>query len=128
MLTEYLVATLPPGPERDEVISLMQIGQRFKAQQCGKRPGYLAQTLLAVARTVAPPVTFEKVLDELELAAARRSLYGESTSPIEKVDRVWELLTYHDPRQGRRQVTFKRLRNLVSGCKKTLRAPIPAMP
>lgn len=49
-----------------------------------------------------------------------RSIHGEASGPIEKVERDWELVTYHDPKRGRLQVTFKTIRNQVVLCKKKI--------
>jgi hypothetical protein len=59
-------------------------------------------------------------LYELELEAARRELAGEKASPIEKVDRIWEVLTYHDPKKGRMQMPFGTLRNQLTQAKKQI--------
>src|SRR5690348_3123344 len=121
-LAHYVETTLPPSPEREEILTLVRLGLSFKKQQnMGKKPGFLKGYLLNLLPTIEGPVTFDRLLQELELEAARRDMYGEKASPIEKVDRVWQLVTYHDPRRGRQQLTFKSIRNKLSWCKKELR-------
>jgi len=99
-----------------ELLRLARIGQKFREQQRGRRPGFLfreLQSLVAGRR-----LGFEALLHELELAAARRELHGEQASPFEKVDRIWQVAVYHHPRHGRRQVAFGTVRNLLSKIRK----------
>lgn len=118
----YLETTIQPSPERDEIIGLVRLGLSFKKQQTvGKRPGFLKGYLLELLPTIEGPATFDRLLEELELEAARRDLYGASESPIEKVDRVWEVVTFWHPKSGRQQLTFKSIRNKLSWCKANLR-------
>ena len=101
-LVSYLENTLPPSPEREEVISLIRLGISFqKHHRVGKRPGPLKAYLLKVTARIETPLTFDRLLEELELEAVRRNMYGTAASPVEKVDRVFELVTYHHPRAGR---------------------------
>lgn len=109
---------LPPGPERDEMLGLVRLGARFKAQQAGRRRGHLHKYIVDIVSGMKLPVSFDRLLDELELAAARRELQGAAASPIEKVDRVFDLVTHHNPRAGRRQITFGRLRNIFTIAKR----------
>jgi hypothetical protein len=121
-LTHYVETTLPPSPEREEILTLVRLGLSFQKQQIiGKKPGFLKDYLLKLIPTIEGPVTFDLLLHELGMEAARRDMYGEEASPIEKVDRVWQLVTYHHPRTGRQQLTFKSIRNKLSWCKKELR-------
>ncbi|MCK9202438.1 MAG: hypothetical protein M0P42_15010 [Gallionella sp.] len=120
--TGNLVAAMPPGPERDEILGLVRLAVEFKKQHCGRRPGYLTRELLQIVRRIGEPVTFERMLEGIEGAAVRRALDGEAASPFEKVNRVWELVTYHEPRKGAVQVTFATLQNKLTACKKKLRA------
>jgi len=121
-LTRYVETSLPPSPEREEVLVLVKLGLSFQKQQrIGKRPGFLKDYLLKLFSTIDGPVTFDRLLHELELEAARRDMYGDNESPIEKVDRIWHLVTYHHPRTGRQQLTFKSIRNKLSWCKANLR-------
>jgi hypothetical protein len=66
------------------------------------------------------------MLEALESAAVRREIDGEQASSIEKVDRVWGLVTYHE-HQRRKQVTFKRIGNIMTWCKENLNATNPAI-
>jgi hypothetical protein len=120
-LTHYVETALPPSPEREEILTLVRLGLSFQKQQnIGKKPGFLKDYLLKLLPTIEGPVTFDRLLYELELEAARRDMYDEEESPIEKVDRVWELVTYHHPRTGRQQLTFKSIRNKLTWCKANL--------
>jgi len=124
--TGLLVRYIPAGPKRDELMELVRIGSKFERQQhIGKRPGCLAQLVLDCAGRTGPPYSFAQLLDQLELEAARRELDGERASPIEKVDRIWQLVTVHLPGQGRVQKPFKTLQNHLTDSKKKLRAAIP---
>jgi hypothetical protein len=120
-ITSYIEETWPPSPEREEVLTLVRLGLSFQQQQrIGKRPGFLKGYLLKLIPTIEGSITFDRLLQELELEAARRDMYGEEESPIEKVDRVWEIVIYHHPRTARQQLTFKSLRNKLSWCKANL--------
>jgi hypothetical protein len=121
-LTHYVETALPPSPEREELLTLVRLGLSFQKQQrIGKRPGFLKDYLLKLLSRMEGPLTFDRLLQELELEAARRDMYGENESPIEKVDRVWEIISYHHPRTGRQQLSFKSIRNKLSWCKANLR-------
>ena len=121
-LTRYVETALPPSPEREELLGLVRLGLSFQKQQrLGKRPGFLKDYLLKLVSTIEDPITFDRLMQELVLEVARRDMYGAEVSPIEKVDRVWEIITYHHPRTGRQQLTFKTLRNKLSWCKANLR-------
>jgi hypothetical protein len=113
---------LPPGAECDELLTLIRLGQRFRMNHVGKRPGALSRLICDCARRGGPPFTFEKLLGELELGAARRELHGEAASLVEKVDRVWGLATVHLPKRGRVQVPFSTLRNHLTQAKNILLA------
>lgn len=113
-----LAAMLPPGDERERILELVRLGEKFAAQQRGRRPGFLRTYVAQVAARLAPPPTFEALLDELATEAARRELHGEQASPVEKVNRIWEVATIHMPRRGPQEVTFKTLRNLLTPCRK----------
>ena len=107
-----LEAHLPPGFERDELVRLVRVGAKFAEQHRGRRPGFLRRYVGELVRRLETR-TFAALLVELELDAVRRDVRGERASPIERVDRSFEVLTYHDPKHGRRQVTFKRIRNIA---------------
>ena len=117
-MTSYLEAALPPSPEREEALSLIRLGLSFqKHHRVGKRPGPLEAYLLEATARIEIPLTFDRLLEELELEAVRRNMYGTAASPVEKVDHVFELVTYHHPRAGRQQLTFKTLRNKLTQIK-----------
>jgi hypothetical protein len=120
-LISLVEMSLPPSPVRDELMNVVRLGLSFQRQQTvGKRPGFLKVYLLKLLPTIEGPVTFDRLLHELELEAARRDMYGTEASPIEKVDRVWELVSFWHPRLGRQQLTFKSIRNKLSWCKSNL--------
>lgn len=104
--------------DSEQLAQLLRLGQAFKEQQRGRRPGFLHGFVLQLIKRIEAPVTFAKLLDELQLEATRREMYGEDGRPIEKVNRVWEVVTYHHPRKGAQQVAFKTLRNKFTTCKK----------
>lgn len=117
-LTRYVETSLPPSPEREELLGLVRLGLSFQKQQrIGKRPGFLKDYLLQLLSTMEGPVTFDRLLQELELEAVRRDMDVEDENPIEKVDRIHELITCYHPRTGRQQLTFKTLRNKLTWCK-----------
>lgn len=117
-VTSYLETALPPSPERDQIIGLVNLGLSFQRQQNkGRRSGPLKAYLLKLIQTIEDPVTFDRLLEALELEAVRRDMHGVTASPIEQVNRVWTLVTYHHPSQGRQQLTFKTLRNKLTWCK-----------
>ncbi|SEO37237.1 hypothetical protein SAMN05216404_11925 [Nitrosospira multiformis] len=117
-ITSYIEQTCPPSPEREEVLTLVRLGLSFQKQQrIGKRPGFLKGYLQELLPKIEGPITFDRLLHELELEAARRDMYGEEESPIEKVDRVWETVVYHHPKTGRQLLSFKSIRNKLSWCK-----------
>lgn len=119
-IPSYIEKTLPPSPERDRVLNLVRLGLSFEQQQrLGKRPGFLKGYLLKLLARIENP-TFDRLLEELELEAVRRGMHGDAASPIEKVDRIWQLVTYHHPRTGRQQLTFKTIRNKFTWCKLNL--------
>lgn len=122
--TGCLVRYVPEGADRDELLGLVRIGLKFDKHE-GKKPGALSKLILQCARRAGIPYTFAKLLDELEKEAARRDLYGVQVSTIEKVDRIFELVTHHT-KKGREQVTFKTIMNHLSNAKKILFSEIPA--
>jgi hypothetical protein len=121
---ERYLSSLPSSPELEKIVRLARVGLAFETQQCGRKHGFIRNYVAALVSKMQPPITFERLLEEMELEAARRATQSGTQSPVETVNRVWELVTYHDPQKGRRQVTFKTLRNHLTPCKKTL---IPGM-
>ncbi|PTR07108.1 hypothetical protein C8R32_10864 [Nitrosospira sp. Nsp5] len=117
-ISRYIETSLPPGPERDQIIGLVNLGLSFQQQQNkGRRPGPLKAYLLKLIQKIDGPVSFDRLLEELELEAVRRDMHGTAASPIEQVNRVWAIVTYHHPRNGRQQLTFKTIRNKLTWCK-----------
>jgi hypothetical protein len=107
--TGTVVAALPAGPAREEILGLVRLGLAFRARHGGRRPGPLRRHVEATVARL-PERTFEALLLELELDAVRHQVRGET--PILRVDRVEEVLRYLD---GEREVevTFGHLRNLA---------------
>ena len=126
-LTRYVENALPPSPEREELLGLVRLGLAFQKQHVGRRPGALKQYLLQLVKKMDGAITFEKVLDELELEAVRRER-GAAVNPIEKIDRVWELVTFHHPQKGRQKLTFKTIKNNFTWCKINRNAKSPDIP
>jgi len=109
----------PSYPDvHEEALRLITIGMKF--DQRGKRPGQLAHLVLDCAKRAGRPHSFEQLLHELELEAARRDLHGEQVSPVEKIDRIWELATIHLQKRGRAQIPFGTLRNHLTRAKKNI--------
>lgn len=117
--TGTLVHFVPRGADRDLLLGLVRMGLVFQSQHRGRRPGYLHNYLLVLSRKIQP-LTFDSLLRELAFEARRRDLLGEHVSPVEKIDREFELLTYHDPKHGRVQLTFDTLRGKLTKVKKVL--------
>jgi hypothetical protein len=115
-VTGRLYSLLPEGPERDELLGFARMGVLWKRQHVGRRPGFLQNYVQGVVDRLGVKPTFPELLDELELEAARRNLHGERASPIEQVNRVWELITFHDPKKGRLQRTYKTFANKLAKC------------
>ena len=68
------------------LLHLARLGAKFAAQHRGRRPGFLHRTLRDVVG--GRRLTFDALLAELEIAAAKRELHGAHASPFEKVDRI----------------------------------------
>lgn len=118
--TGNLVAGMPPGPERDEILSLVRLAWKFTAQRGGRRPGPLTREMLKIARQPGAELSFEWMLGELDAAAGRRDRIGDAESCVSEVNRMREFVIYHDPPTGYLQVTFGRVKNILTYCKKHL--------
>lgn len=119
--TGRLVACMATGTtatDREELLLLVRLGVKIRAQHNGKKPGFLACYLTDLAKRINGPLTFESLLLELRYQARVREVQGENASPIESVNVSFELLTYHDPRRGRLQMPFGTLRNHLTTLKK----------
>lgn len=114
---------LPPdGQARDELLNLVQLGLRFRAQHTGRRPGLLARTVRDCVARVGPRCTFAELLVELDLLAAERAeARGGRLPPVESVSRSWEVVRFHDPRRGEIEVSFSALRAHLTAAKKILK-------
>lgn len=109
--------------ERCELLKLARLGQRFKENHCGRRPGYLRrffEDLVLDMHAKGLPLTFAEFLFHLELAAARNQIHGEGDNPVVEVDRVDEVLVYLHPDKGKTEVPFTTLRNKLTVAKKIL--------
>jgi hypothetical protein len=120
--TSYLETALPPSPERDRIIGLVNLALSFEKQQVGRRPGPFKTYLLDLVQRIEGTVSFERLLQELEIEADRRDMYGITASPIEKIDRAVETLIFHHPRNGRQPLAFKTARNKLSWCLSQIKA------
>lgn len=100
-------------PGDDELLMLVRYGMKFANQHRGKRPEFLRQFLTSIVARMPEPVRFADLLKELGLHAARRELYGEQASPIEKVDRRECTLTYRHPIKGAKKIGFRSLANTL---------------
>lgn len=102
-----------------ELDRIVELGIKFRAQQRkGRRRGFLYGFVESLVKQIGAGVTFENLLDAMETEAARRNLDGERASPVESVNRVWELVKFHIPGKGVRQVPFGTLRNVLTTAKK----------
>lgn len=119
---------LPDGPERDEILGLLRLGVAFNKQHSGKKPGALSRLVLDCARRGGPPYSFAQLLYELQYEAASRQQHGERASPVEKLDRAFQLVTIHLPKQGRRQIDFRIIRNHLTKAKKIIKKEIHPNP
>jgi hypothetical protein len=102
-------AHVPPGYERDMLARLVRIGERFAAQQRGRKPGVLRRYVEAIVDRLCER-TFENLLVELEFAALLGDRYG--STPILRVDRAEEVVRYLE-RGVERECSFKRIRNIA---------------
>lgn len=116
--TGYAAEYLPPGPELEELLGLVRIGVKFAAQHNGSKPGFMHRYLLRLAGGMGGDLSFERLLLELKLEARKREVLGADKSPVERVDEEFEVLTWHDPRRGRRQMPFGTLRNAWTAARK----------
>lgn len=121
-MVALLTAYIPASPQRDELIDAVRIGLKFKHQHIGKKPGALSRLVLDCARRAGAPYSFEQLIEEMEFSAARRDLHGERASPIEKIDRLYQLAIIHLPKRGRVHVPFGTVGNHLTAAKKILRS------
>lgn len=119
-VTGYCAAHLPAGAETDGVMRLLRLGAKFD-RRMGKQPGYLHHYLVGMVGGMDGRPSFEKLLDELTLAAQRRDCSDGRHEPIERVSRSMEVLIYHDPIYGEKEIDFCTLRNRLTAAKKALK-------
>lgn len=110
-----LVAYVPAGRDRDDLLRLLRLGVAFARQHVGRRRGFLHRYVAQMVGELGPSVTFEDLVAALQLAAARRD--QDDQAPIEHVSRSFEVVKYCDPRRGLREVTFSTLRNVLTNAK-----------
>ena len=104
---------------------LIRLGAAFRNQHVGKRRGFLHRYIDGIVARMVPPVTFDRLLAELEMEAVRRAADDGERVPVERVSRSFLLVKYHDPKRGEQQVTFGRLKNILTESK---RAAFPLSP
>lgn len=128
LATGILVASMPPGPARDEILGLVRQAWEFRKQWVGRRPGPLTREVQQIVLQRGALNSFEWLLDQLE-DAALRSPAGGDVSCVIRVNRVRRTLDYRDRSAGRTfQVSFKRLQNILSECKKSCPPKFPRTP
>lgn len=118
--TGALYEHIKDAPECQEFLTVYRTGQKFRAKQTGRHRGTFAKLVLECTQRAGKPYTLKKLLGELDSEAAKRELHGERASPIEKVDRVFELVTVHD--KGRKQLAFRTVRGHLTAAKKIILA------
>ena len=104
---------------------LIRLGAAFRNQHVGRRRGFLHRYIDGLVARMVPPVTFDMLLGELELESVRRAGDDGERVPVERISRSFSLLKYHDPKHGEQQVTFGRLKNILTESK---RSAFPASP
>lgn len=118
--TGYAAKYLPPGDMRDECMVLIRLGATFgRNHHAGGHPGFLRQYITTIVADLEPPITFERLLAELEIQAARRNLAGtgEDLPPVESVNRAREEITYY-AKKKERIAQFSYMRNIFTQAKK----------
>ena len=108
------------GPLRDELLGLIRIGIKFyQNHHAGGHPGFLRRYITGIVTSMAPPMTFERLLVELEIQAARRNLAGtgDDLPPVESVNRAREEIVYYEKKKER-IAQFSYLRNIFTQAKK----------
>ena len=104
---------------RDQIMVLIRLGAKFAPNHhAGGHPGFLRQYITGIVATMEPPITFERLLGELEIQAARRNLAGtgDDLPPVESVNRAREEITYH-AKKKERTARFSYLRNIFTRAK-----------
>lgn len=110
---------VPAGDARDEIMLLIRLGATFgRNHHVGGHPGFLRQYITGIVAAMGPPVTFERLLGELEIQAARRNLAGtgDDLPPVGSVNRAREEIVYYEKKRERR-ARFSYLRNIFTRAK-----------
>ena len=111
--TGALVRCVPEGPEREELLRLVRIGVEFaRRQQLGRPRNALYAHVVAVVGRMPAPVTFDALVAELQLDAR------SGGTPILHVSRSFATVTYETERKDQIEITFGRLRNVLTDAKK----------
>ena len=116
--TGYAAEHLPAGAHTDQILGLIRLGVAFKKHHIGRRRGYLHHYIDGIVARMKTPVTFDRLLAELEMEAVRRSADDGERIPIERVSRSFEIVKLHDPKHGEQQITFGRLKNILTESKR----------
>ena len=116
--TGYAAENLPPGEQTNQIITLIRLGAVFRSHHVGRRRGFLHRYIDGIVARMVPPVTFDRLLAELEMEAVRRSADDGERIPIERVSRSFEIVKLHDPKHGEQQITFGRLKNILTESKR----------
>ncbi len=62
---------LPPGDEAEEILSLIRLGAKFRAQQRGKKAELLSRIIFECLKRADQPYSFSQLLDQLERVLPR---------------------------------------------------------
>lgn len=122
-LSDVIAEKLSGYEYLEDALRIVDTGIKFTKSQVGRRAGPFQKSVQQCALRCLDKgemITFNNLLFELDLMACEREELGEQHSIIEKVDRTWELVTYHHPSNGRKQLTFKALRSHLTKAKKTI--------
>lgn len=115
--TGRLVALVPPGPERDELLGLVRLAVSFSKP---RGPSQFQKYLNALVAGLPQPMTFDRFVIELALEETRRHMYGRKDIPVIKVDRFFKIVVY-EGRDGRpKEIEFSALRNRFTKARKIL--------
>lgn len=112
--TGYAFDNLPEGIERDHVLRLIRVGVLFSRRD-RRKPDAFTLYLADLVRDMKTP-TFDFLLFSLDLACTRTDPTCRIT--IQRVDRVWSVVKYHDLRRGDFEIGFPALRNKLTAAKK----------
>lgn len=117
-VTGRLHALLPEGPERDELLGFARLGVAFKRGQAGSHPQFLRRYIQALVDRRKEKPSFSQLLIILRAEAYERDAHGKTSSPIEKVDDLDEVVIYYHPTKGLQEAAYRTVENTLSRCKK----------